>query len=255
MAATIQSLERGLLILNIIGKAGKPLLLNDIAEHFTIDRSSVFRLVSTLVKTGFVIQNAETKQYSLGYRVLELSGAFSNASYIESLIRPVMKRLLAKTNQNTHLAVLDGKEVIFIAVEQPKDHLSLNISVGTREPSTVTALGKSLLAYTAPDELKRILPTTKLKKYTKKSVGSISELKKDLKKIQSLRLAMDDEEYRTGIVCFAAPVFDHNGKAIYSLGISGLRDALKPRAKEFAEIVKQAGIDASALLGHGPDCT
>jgi len=250
LGKTIQSLERGLVILNIMGKAKKPLLLNEIAEHFDIDRSSVFRLVSTLVKNRYVNQNPDTKQYTLGNRILELSGAFSDSSYIESLIRPVLKSVLLKTQQNTHLAILDGQEVVFLAVEQPNDPITLNISVGTREPSIATALGKSLLAFLEPQKLDSFLAGTNLIQYTPKSIKTIAGLKKELAKVRKNRLAFDNEEYRSGINCFAAPIFNHQNNVPYSIGISGLRDIVKPHIEEYGEIVRLAGIEASELLGH-----
>jgi len=247
---TIQSLERGLIILDIIGKAGRPLLLNEIAEHFTIDRSSVFRLIGTLAKNGFVIQDPETKRYAIGYRVLELSGCLSSQSYIENLMRPIMKRIVAATGQNTHLAVLDRTEVVFIAVEQPQDPVTLNITVGTREPAVVTALGKSLLAFSEPSELNALLAAAEFIPYTTKSIASAVELRKDLEAVRADLVARDDEEYRPGIICFAAPIFDHRDQACYSIGISGLRDAIRPHANDYQAIVMRAGAEASALMGH-----
>ncbi len=250
MGTTIQSLERGLTILEILGNAGRPMVLNEIAEHFSLDRSSVFRLVATLVKSGFVIQDAETKQYSLGYKILQLSAALNSHSYVVDLLRPVIRTVQNQTNQNSHLAILDGDQVVFLAVEQPREHLSLHVSVGTREPSVVTALGKSLLAFLDEEELAKTLKNVRFEQYTPKSVMSASRLKKDLKAIRKSRLAFDDEEYRPGIVCFAAPVFDQKGEVLYSLGISGLREVIKPDQTRFGEIVKRAAEDASRLLGY-----
>ncbi|MBI9083625.1 MAG: IclR family transcriptional regulator [Desulfobacterales bacterium] len=246
---TIQSLERGLKILDILGQAGKPLLLGDIAGHFSIDRSSVFRLVSTLAKCGYVLQDPETKRYSIGFRVLALSGAVSSQSRIDDLVRPVMVDIVSKTGQNTHLAILDGTEVVFIAVDQPTAAVSLNITVGTREPASVTALGKSLIAFMPAEERKAFLSGIQFKKYTPKSITHASDLELNLEPVRKDRLATDDEEYRAGIVCFAAPVFDHLKQPRYAIGISGLRDAIKPREEKYREIVRQAGIHLSAQLG------
>ena len=252
MAKTIQSLERGLHILNIIGNSEKPLLLNEIAEHFPIDRSSVFRLISTLVQNDYVAQDPVTKSYSLGYRVVELSGVFSRFSHIESLIRPVMQQVIDSTGQNTHLALLDGDEVVFLAVEQPRDHLSLNISVGIREPALVTALGRSLLAFSDPKDRAALIKGAQFKPYTDKSILSSQALETALEKTRQDFLAVDDEEYRSGIVCIAAPVFNHNGQARYSIGISGLKALIDPCAKEFENVVRQAGKTASERLGYRP---
>lgn len=250
MGNTIQSLERGLKILDIIGKSDRPLSLNDIAENFSIDRTSVFRLLSTLVKNKYVIQIPETKKYSLGYRVLELSGAVSNFSYIERLIRPIMRKIIIQTRLNTHLAILDEDEVVFLAIEQPTDPVSLNISVGTREPAVVTALGRSLLAFETPEVLDKKLSEITFKRYTKKSIRSSTALKNILTKVKSDLLAFDNEEYHMGIMCFAAPVFNHYKQAKYAIGISGLREAIEPNIKQYGDLIRQAGKEASLLLGY-----
>ncbi len=250
MAATIQSLERGLQILDILGKSGKPLSLNELAEHFTIDRSSVFRLVSTLLKCGYVVQDDSTKQYSLSYKVLELSSVFTRQSNIEGLIRPIIDEVIQETNQNTHLAVLDGDQVVFLMVEHPKDHLALNISIGLREPAMVTALGKSLLAYQNSEILDRMLSSHVFVKYTDKSATSSSQIRKSLARVKKDLFAMDDEEYRPGIMCIAAPVFNNKSEVQFSIGISGLKEVIKPNLKAYQKAVRDAGIKASKFLGY-----
>ncbi len=250
MGSTIQSLERGLEIVGVIARAGRPLSLTEISESFPIDRSSVFRLLSTLAKHHFVLQDPDTKRYSLGFRMLEYAGLYGEQSQVEGLIRPIMRRVLAATRQNTHLAILDGAEVVFIAVEQPKVAISLNLSVGMREPSTVTALGRALLAFSEPDIVEGSLAAADYRRYTEKSPRSAKEVMRSLDSVRIRRLAVDDEEYKKGIVCFASPVLNHRKQVIFSIGISGPSDLIKPHADSFAEIVRQAGIDASLLLGY-----
>jgi len=240
------------MILDILGKSHRPMSLNEITAHFTIDRSSVFRLINTLLKCGYVTQQSDTKQYSIGYKVVALAGSHGSSTIITDLIRPVMRRVLSDTRQNTHLAVLESDEVVFVAVEQPNDHLALNITVGSREPAAVTALGRSLLAFQPQDELNGTISGRRLKKYTEKTITSKPALMKALQQVRADRLAFDDEEYRPGIVCLAAPVFDHTGKVRYSIGISGLRDAVRPHQQRYQKIIRQAGIDASKILGYQP---
>ncbi len=250
MGATIHSLERGLEIVGVIARAGRPLSLTEISESFSIDRSSVFRLLSTLAKHNFVLQDPDTKRYSLGFRMLEYAGLYGEQSHVESLIRPIMRRVLASTRQNTHLAILDGAEVVFIAVEQPRESISLNLSVGMREPATVTALGRALLAFGDADIVAGSLAASEYRKYTDKSPRSAKEVMRSLDPVRARRLAVDDEEYKKGIVCFASPVLNHRKQALFSIGISGPADLIRPHTDDFGEIVRQAGIDASLLLGY-----
>lgn len=249
MAQTIQSLDRGLKILDILAKSNKPLSLNEISAHFDIDRSSIFRLLGTLVQNNFVHQNSETKKYMLGFKIMELSGAFGEQTKIETFLRPVLKSVSEKTHQNTHLALLDGLEVVFIAVDQPRQNVSMHISVGTREPAFATALGKILLAFKSDDELKHIMRSVSLKKFTQNTITSQIEYQKHLQEIAHQKYAVDNEEYRKGILCIAVPVFNHRGIVEYSIGISGTREQISPKIKEYISFLKEAGTEASRLLG------
>ncbi|MCX7680255.1 MAG: IclR family transcriptional regulator [Spirochaetes bacterium] len=249
MAQTIQSLERGLKILDILRKSEKPLSLNQIAAHFNIDRSSIFRLLATLAHHNFVHQDPETKKYSLGFKIMELSGAFGEQTKIEIFLRPILKTVCEKTNQNAHLAILDRNEVVFIAVEQPRQNLSMHISVGTREPAFPTALGKVLLAFQNEDVVKKIVRSVTLKKYTQNTITSHTHYLKHLQEIIQQRFAIDNEEFRKGIICIAAPVFNHRGIVEYSIGISGTKEQINSKRKEYISIVKDASLEASRLLG------
>ncbi|TAL29742.1 MAG: IclR family transcriptional regulator [Spirochaetes bacterium] len=245
---TIQSLDRGIQILRIIGGAESPLSLSEISAHFALDRSTVFRLVGTLVKHGLVHQDDGSKRYSLGARIIELSGAFGEQAHLDR-VQPLLRRICAETHQNAHLALLDRAEVVFVAVEQPRRGMSIHVPVGTREPAFCTALGKALLAFLGKKELARALAATKWTRYTRKTIGTLEKLKKELATVRTLGLAKDIEEYRTGIVCYAAPVRDRRGEVRYSIGISGQCDIMRPHAKLYSGIIRDAGREASLMLG------
>jgi DNA-binding IclR family transcriptional regulator len=164
----IKSLARGL---TILAKIGKPVTLNDVAAHFSLDRSSVFRLVKTMVKAGFISQNSEMKAYKLGFTLLELAGCLSENLHLEEFLCPFKRQVCAKTEQNTHLAVLDGQEVIFIAVEQPCNVITVSISIGTREPATHTALGRAILDFFDTATVEKILDGASLKRFTDRSIA------------------------------------------------------------------------------------
>ncbi len=247
---TIQSLERGLKILTILGSSDQPLSLNEIAGHFAIDRSSVFRLISTLVKNHFVQQDAETKKYTLGFRFMELAGSFNEQGKIESVIRPIISRICAATKQNTHLAVLEGADVVFLAVEQPRESISVNIAVGTREPAVATALGKAILSFRDSGILSALLDGADLLPYTERSILSKEVLRDELAMARKERIAFDREEYKSGIVCIAAPVVNYRGEALYSIGISGPSGLMMPHIDDFARVVRDAGIEASSKYGY-----
>lgn len=245
----IKSLERGLLIIDILGRSRGKLSLNEIAEHFDLDRASVFRLLATLIKYGYVAQDPETKRYYLGYKILEHSATITGYTNIESSLRPIMRRVCAEPRQNTHCAALDGREVVFIAVELPRDTITVHISIGTREPAAATALGRAIIPFLPEREFEQFLSEEELPAYTKKSLRRSEDLRQVLLTVRETKVAIDEEEYKDTIICFAAPVFDPHGKVICSIGISGHRDSIRPNYHQFAEIIRRAGREASHQFG------
>ncbi|MGQ9842221.1 MAG: IclR family transcriptional regulator [Spirochaetota bacterium] len=139
--------------------------------------------------------------------------------------------------------------MIFIAVAKPRSSLSMHISVGTGEPAYSTALGKVLIAFMHHKKKELLLRNKKLRKYTPKTITSIDAYKKHLDSVVHNKYAIDNEEYRLGVVCIAAPVFNHRGVVDYSIGISGSREQICPTFDKYISIVKDAGAQASRLLG------
>jgi DNA-binding IclR family transcriptional regulator len=100
------------------------------------------------------------------------------------------------------------------------------------------------------DELHRFAATIRFQRYTDSSVMTRDALLKALDKVRNERVAFDLEEYKAGIVCIAAPVMDHRRKIVYSLGISGPKELIIPRLEEYGSAVRDAGIEASSLMGN-----
>jgi len=248
-SSIIQSLDRGLKILTILGKAREPLSLNEISDHFTIDRSSVFRLIGTLIQNNFVRQDEATKKYSLGFRVLEIAGSYESQMNIDSVIRPLMGHICGITKQNTHVGVLDGEEVVFIAVEQPRGGVSVNISAGTREPAAPTALGKAIIAFLKNGRREEFIKKITFKKYTDKSITTEEAYRKNMASIERDRVAFDNEEYKPGIACIAAPILNNRNEPAFSIGISGPVNMMKEHMDEYTAVIQRAARDASAQFG------
>lgn len=248
-SSIIQSLDRGLKILSILAEARGPLSLNEITEHFTIDRSSVFRLIATLIQNGYVRQDEDNKKYTLGFKIMEIAGTYESQMQIDSIIRPVMHRICDYTGQNTHVGILDHNEVVFIAVEQPVGMITINIAVGTREPAAPTALGKALIAFMTPGRRDTFLSHITLEPFTDNSIRSMDAYLETIDTIRETRIAFDREEYKEGISCIAAPILNNRNEAFFSIGISGPSDMVMPHIDDYAAFIKKAALEASSQLG------
>jgi len=249
----IQSLARGLQILDFIADHDRPVRLAELAQLLEIEKSSACRLVLTLADRGYVRPDPETGGYLLDDKVFELAGKLAAHRRVQECARKYLQLLARETGETAHLAVRGTTGVVFTDHEFGDQPVGVTSRWGSSEPFHCTALGKALLAGTTEDELRRLLGDKPLKSYTAKTITRIRDLFLQCRKAHAERLAVDNEEYRPGIRCLASPIVDFRGHIVAAIGISGPADRLNPKQlARHAERVRQSARDLSAELGHRP---
>ncbi|GAG70876.1 unnamed protein product [marine sediment metagenome] len=143
------------------------------------------RILTTLKSRGYVTQNLNTKKYKLGVRLFTLGCAVQNTKRLFEITKVYLKQLSQSTNETANLAILEGKEVIYLDTIESPEILRTEIKAGTRTPAHCTALGKVLLAFIPDWEFKNLYKSDEpLSSLTSKSISSLEELKKNLKKVK-----------------------------------------------------------------------
>lgn len=246
----IYALDKGLALLDIVAGATDSISLTEAWDQFGGDKATVFRLLSTLQRRGYVTQDPDTKKYSLGSKGLELSGVFYRGLHLPRLARPYLSELARATGETCHLGYLGRGVVVFIdriASEQP---LTVSSNVGGQEPLHCTALGKALLAHQSAEYVEHFLRTQPLTQYTPQTIVDKMRLVQEFENVRRDGVAFDDEEYQVGVRCIAAPVFNALGAVLGSIGISGPSSRLtKERVKQRARTVRHIAQSLSGSLG------
>jgi len=183
---------------------------------------SVNEQLTTLKSRGYVIQNQQTTKYRLGIKLFELGCAVQSTKRLLEVTKPYLNQLSQSTYETANLAILEGKEVIYLAKAESSEVLTTNIKIGTKLPAHCTALGKVLLAFISNREFESLYKNNEpLSALTSKSISSLEELKKRLKKVKEQGYAVDKEEYKIGVNCIGVPIFGRNGEAIAAISITG----------------------------------
>ena len=217
---SIQSLDRGLVILEAVAKSGEPMSLADLAALLHIDRSSVFRLANTLKRRGYLAISSRGKDYILGPSIWRLSRQYDWSNMLIAISHEPLKNLALATNETAHLAVREGKRALFIDHATANHMVAVAGQTGELIPLYCTAHGKALLADCDADQIETILGSHTLSSYTPQTMTSLRKLAKHCKEINRLGYATDDEEFQEGIRCVAAPIRDRDGSLIASIGIA-----------------------------------
>ena len=240
---SIQSLDRGLLILEAVGKSPEPVSLSELAVLLGIDRSSAFRLANTLKRRGFLANPSAGRDYVLGSSVWRLWRQYDWGKMLARLAHELLKTLAAETNETAHLAVREGRKALFIDHITSSQVISIAGQTGEFVPLYCTSHGKALLTDFEERDLVGLLGSKPLKAYTENTVQSVRQLAAECRNIRANGFATDESEYLEGVRCVAAPIRDRDGEVIASIGISAPAARLpKEREREFGErVVSIAG--------------
>lgn len=241
----IQSLARGLHVLDLIANSERSLGVTELAQELGIDKSSVSRLVKTMVNFGYLQLEPGSRRYTLGKRLYHIGWQMLNLMPMRQYARPYLYRLVQETGECAHTAVYaEGKALVIDDVET-ETTLRVVSGTGRMIPLHCTALGKVMLAFCEVPMPKELAP------FTDRTLTNFEAVNAHLEQVCQRGYALDDEEYDAGIRCLAAPIYNHFGIAIAAIGISGPSVRVThERIPVFAERVMYAARELSTELGY-----
>ena len=245
----INSIERCLKVIETLSKHPKGLKLTEISGHLDLHPSSVHHMVSTLLPHDYIVQDPDTKKYSLGFRFLEISRKILDNLDIRQVAHRHLEVLRHESQEAVHLAMLRGDKVVYIDKLDTPSGLSLATYVGFATDPHAAAGGKVLLAGLNDDAVKSIYKNKSLKGYGKNTITRLPALMAELAKIRKQGYAVDNEEYYEGVRCVAAPVRS-GGQVVASISVTGSIFTMTQGRieKELAAMVVKAADSVSADL-------
>jgi DNA-binding IclR family transcriptional regulator len=241
--AAVQSVDRALLVMEILAKLGRA-GVTEIAAELGVHKSTVSRLVAVLESRGYVEQVSGRGKYRLGFSIARLARASSGHLDLVKLSQDVCDSLAAQVGETTNLAILDADRIINIVEAIGPAEITLRTWVGQSCPAHATSSGKVLLAgLDAADIRSRLAPV--LEAFTEHTVVRIADLQRELAAIRERGWASVAEELEVGLNAIAAPVYDANAQVIAALSVSG--PSYRLGSGNFEETAKQTIAAADAI--------
>ncbi len=237
MIELVQSVDRALTILEILANYKEGLGITDISTKSGLHKSTVHRLLGTLIYKGFVIKDDETNKYNVSLKLYELGAKRIEATDILNVSKPYTKELMKAVNETVHLVIRDGNDIIYVDKVEADNTIRMTSSVGKRSPLYCTSVGKAMLAFMPKEEVRNVWENSDINALTKNTITDFDKFERELEKIRKVGYAEDDEENEIGVRCIGAPVFNRSGNVEGAISISGpsirvKKDRVESIAKE-----------------------
>jgi len=208
-------------ILDFLSERDEPQMMKAISDNTNMTLPTTNKILDTLELVGFVSRNQETKEYSLGPRLIQLA----NASFIQfDIVRetyPALKRLFETVGTTVNLGMLQGDEVLFINKFTVSDTSNKTLSrIGFTQPIYCSAMGKAMLSTFSLEDRKKYFNQVELTPNTKYTITNKKELEKQLIDIEEKGYATDDREAEDNIYCIGTTFETSNDNGHYAFSIS-----------------------------------
>jgi IclR family transcriptional regulator, KDG regulon repressor len=250
VVAPLTSVTNALRVLKAFDAHHREWGVSDLARHLKISKSSVHRLLATMTEERMLEQNRETGKYHLGLAVFDLAGAISTRYDLHEAVLGPMSELRQRSGETVQVAVLDGRQVVYIERLDSPNTLRMFLEIGRRNHAHSTATGKVLLAHMPAYDLEKLLKNWEMPRLTPHTITDAATLRRHLVEVRLRGWAENWHESEVGVVSIGAPIHARDGKVVAALSIAGPADRMEPYKREFAMATVETATKASKRLGY-----
>ena len=246
----VQSLTRGLSLLEALAHAEGGLTLTDLAQRVQLAPSTAHRLLATLEKMGYVYQGGEMGRWYIGLQAFTVGTSFlANRDFVAQS-HPYMRRLMEQSGETANLGIIDGTEAVFIDQVQCREMMRTIVKLGSRVPLHASGVGKAIFAALPDDQIDAILKVKGLPRITANTITSPETMWASVRVIRQRGWSFDDEEHALGTRCVAAPIYDEHADVLGAISLAGPSSRLPDeRIKQLGPVVAHTAEELTHRLG------
>ncbi|HEY2818839.1 MAG TPA: IclR family transcriptional regulator C-terminal domain-containing protein [Casimicrobiaceae bacterium] len=246
----VQSLTRGLSILECLAKAEGGLTLTDVANRAELAPSTTHRLLSTLERMRYVYQAGELGRWYIGLQAFTVGSSFLASRDFVAQSHPYMRRLMEQSGETANLGILDGTEAVFVDQVQCREMMRTIVKLGSRVPLHASGVGKAIFASLPDEQIDAILKVKGLPRITENTITSPETMWASVRVIRQRGWSFDDEEHAVGTRCVAAPIYDEHAETLGAISLAGPSSRLPDaRIKQLGPVVAHTAEELTKRLG------
>lgn len=247
----VQSAERIFQVLEILADNGEMGLM-ELSGALGLHKSTVHRLLMSLIYMGYAKQDEVSQKYMLTYKMVNMAGKILERTDILLVARPYLERLSDISGEAVHLVQREGNHILYISkIEAKVGTIRMVSHVGMVHPMYCSGVGKAIMATLPEKEVKQIWNESIIERKTSKTITDIDEMLRVLVEVREKGYALDDEENEEGVRCIASCLRGYGNEVKYAFSVSGPASRMtKERIEELAVDVKKVQEELSRELGY-----
>lgn len=246
----VQSAERIFLVMEMLADNGEMGLM-EISAALGLHKSTVHRLLMSLIYMGYAKQDETSQKYMLSYKIVSMAGKLLDRMDIMQVAKPYLERLSDLSGEAVHLVAREDNNILYIyKIEAKVGTIRMVSHVGMVHPMYCSGVGKAIMATLPEKELRQIWNESVIEKKTDKTIVDYEEMLRVLEEVKRNGYALDDEENEKGVRCIAACLKSYQNEVKYAFSISGPTSRMtRERVKELSVDVKKVQEELSRELG------
>lgn len=234
----IQVADRLFQALELLGENGSMGLM-EVSAALGLNKSTVHRVLNSLIYMGYARQNAESGKYELTFKVVDLAYKVMERVDILRILRPHLRRLVDLTGETVHCVEQDGVDAVYIdKVTSHSNSVQMVFHIGSRIPLYCSGVGKAIMADLAEGDMRELWQQSDVERRTPYTITDFDEMLRCLEEIRSSGYALDNEESESGVRCIAVSLPRFHGCSRYAFSISAPVNRMdNDRLKELAGVI------------------
>ena len=244
----VESLDRGLRLLQKFGATSGPMTLSDLARAAELPRATARRILFTLERGGFVATDG--KLFTLTPHVLRLAASYLSSSQVVTVLQPVLDRIAMEAQEISSLSVLDGDEVVFIARGSPARVFSAGLDIGYRLPAFCTSVGRAMLGQFDDAELTQRLRKMPRAPMTPHTVTDPRRLLATIIADREQGYSLVDREAEPGFRSISVPVRRYDATIIAAINMDAHVDRISTEQMidRFLPLLREGANSVKSML-------
>ncbi len=249
----VPAATRALRVLRYLARQPDPVTLDRLASAVGLPRSTAYHLVNAMIAEGFVVHLPEEHRYGLGVAAFEVGSGYARQEPLQRISRRPLARLVDAVGQSAHLAVLHGRDVLYVVEERAPGRPPLVTDVGVRLPAHLTASGRAVLAALPTAQVRALYPDRSAF-VDRHGLGptSLGALRTVLAETRQRGYAAEDGEVTPGFASVAAAVLDHNGHPVAGIAVTWPAADPPTAPAEVVAAVRRTAEATSRRIGWTP---